>query len=247
MLGFIFLFTFISSVVSLLLVFVLLANQKVAKILSFPLILFAAGTLLAVGLTDALPEAVERDANAYINVTVFVAVFFLIERIFFHMHHHEHENGGGKAFHLPLPFLLFGDTLHNLIDGVAIASTFLVSFPAGVLTAITVLIHEIPQELGDFGIMFHMGFKRKKVLLFNVLTGASAFVGAILGYLLGSTIEGLLPILLALTAANFIYLSLSDLLPEIHHREKRENPFLHTVPFLLGILFIILLGQFFAE
>jgi len=244
MLGVILLFTFISSILSLFLVSLFLLYRKVINKLSFYLVSFAAGALLATGFTDTLPEAVEATPFAYIAVTIFIALFFLIERVFLHLHHHETE---GEKHRFPLPMLLFGDAMHNLIDGIAIATTFLVSFPLGVVTSIAVFIHEVPHELADFGILLHMGFKRKKVLLFNILTGIFAFIGAFLGYFIGNKIDGILPILLSLTSANFIYLSLSDLLPEIHEEAKGKKALMHTFSFFLGITFVIILSIFFKE
>lgn len=245
MLGFILLFTFLSSALSLFLVTLLLLKETLIKNISFHFVSFAAGALLAAGLTDILPEAVELNPNnVFVNITIFIAMFFLIEKVFFSMHHHEQHEG--TTIKLPLPFLLFGDTLHNFLDGISIASTFLVSVPSGIITSIAVFIHEIPQELGDFGIMLHMGYSRNKVLKFNIISALSAFAGALLGFYAVRTIEGVLPILLSLTAANFIYLSLSDLLPELHHKTK-GNSILHTLPFFLGVILIILLTQLIKE
>jgi zinc and cadmium transporter len=238
------LFTFLASIVSLVLVGILLLHKQLIHKVSFYMVSFAAGSLLATAFTDTMPEAVDGSSNAYIYMTLFIGLFFLIERVFLHIHHHDEGNHKMK---LPIPFLIFGDALHNFIDGVSIASTFLVSFPVGIVTTIAVFIHEIPHELGDFGILLHVGYTRKKVLIINMFTGIAAIAGALIGYMLGSAIHGLLPILLALTTGNFLYLSLSDLLPEIHVDVKGKEAFYHVSSFFLGILFIIILGQAFKE
>ncbi len=124
-----------------------------------------------------------------------------------------------------------------------IATTFLVSFPLGIITSVAVFIHEIPHELGDFGILLHSGYSRKKVLGFNVLTGITAFAGALLGFYFGERIKGSLPVLLSLTTANFIYLSLADLLPEIHNTAKNEA-IKHVILFFAGVFLMLLLTQF---
>lgn len=237
-------FTFIATILSLFLVSLMLIFEKKLKSSTFHLVSFGAGALLAAGLTDTMPEAVELSSNSFIYVTVFIAFFFFIERVFLHFHHHEHEKPSNIK--LPLPLLLFGDALHNFIDGVSIATTFLVSFPLGIVTSIAVFVHEIPHEMGDFGILIHLGFKRSKVLGFNIITGITSFAGALIGFYFANMIEGALAILLSLTTANFLYLSLSDLLPEIHEKAKGKS-LLHAFPFFLGIAMILLLTHFLKE
>lgn len=234
-------FTFIASIASLFLVAFLLLHEKWIRKVAFYLVSFGAGALLATGFTDTLPEAVALSKNSFLLTTLFIALFFLIERIFMHFHHHEDE--AEKKLRLPISFLLFGDALHNFIDGISIATTFLVSFPLGIITTTAVFIHEIPHELGDFGILLHSGYSRKKVLGFNVLTGVTAFIGAILGFYFGEKIHGSLPVLLSLTSANFIYLSLADLLPEIHEQVKKDA-IKHVALFFAGVLLMLGLTQF---
>ncbi|MGE5041995.1 MAG: ZIP family metal transporter [Candidatus Levyibacteriota bacterium] len=241
MLSTIFLFTFLSSIASLFLVALLLTREAWIRKVSFYLVSFGAGALLATGFTDTLPEAVKLSEQSFLLTTLFISLFFLIERVFMHFHHHEDESK--KQLRLPISFLMFGDGLHNFIDGISIATTFLVSFPLGLITSIAVFIHEIPHELGDFGILLHSGYSRRKVLGFNILTGITAFVGAILGFYFGKEIHGSLPILLSLTSANFVYLSLADLLPEIHEQVKK-NAVKHVVLFFAGVLLMLTLAQF---
>jgi len=205
---------------------------------------FAAGALLTTGFLDTMPEAIERSKNSFLVITIFIAMFFLVEKVLLGMHHRHPQKDREGTLRMPLSFLLFGDALHNFIDGVSIASTFLVSFPLGIVTSAAVFVHEIPHELGDFGILIHMGYERLKVLGFNALTGLGAIVGAVGGFYLGSKIDGLLPILLSLTTANFVYLSLSDLIPEVQEKSRGSQGFSHALFFLLGILFISLLTSF---
>lgn len=235
-------FTFIATIASLFLVAIMLIFEKKVRNFSFHMVSFGAGALLATGFTDTLPEAAELSGQVFLYTTIFIAMFFLIERLFLHFHHHEHEEG--KNLKLPIPFLIFGDALHNFIDGISIATTFLISFPLGFITSTAVFIHEIPHELGDFGILLHSGFSRRKVLGFNVLTGLTAFAGALIGFYFGSKISGSLPILLSLASANFIYLSLTDLLPEVNEQVKGKK-FLHAAPFFLGVGAMLLLTTFF--
>ncbi|MFH1186564.1 MAG: ZIP family metal transporter [Candidatus Levyibacteriota bacterium] len=234
-------YTFFASIVSLLLVGILLLHKSLIKKLSYSLVAFAAGALLATGFLETMPETVELvGERAYLWITISIATFFIIERLFLFLHHHDHT---GEEDHLKIPtsFLLFGDTLHNFIDGLSIAAAFLVSMPLGIVTTAAVFVHEIPHELGDFGILIHKGWGRKKVLLFNLATGASAMVGALIAYYLGSLFHMVVPILLAITTGNFIYLSATDLLPEIHHRAKTNLALNYSFFFVLGIALVYVL------
>ena len=232
--------TFLASIVSLVLVSILLIFEKKIKQVSFHLVSFGAGALLATGFTDTLPEAVEKTSNAFFYTVLFIGLFFLIERVVLHFHHHQHDDmDTSKKI---VPFLLFGDAMHNFIDGLSITATLLVSFPLGLVTTLAIFIHEIPHELGDFGILLHAGYKRNKVIGFNILTALTAFAGAILGYVIGLR-EELIGVLLALTTANFIYLSLADLLPEVNEKAK-GNLLLHALPFFCGIAIMLVLTSF---
>jgi zinc and cadmium transporter len=234
-------FTFLASIVSLFLVAILLAKEKFMHRISFSLVSFAAGALLATGFLDTMKEAIALDReNAFIWITIAFAAFFIVERLFIFIHHHGEENPEAEKeeMRLPTPFLLFGDGMHNFIDGISIATSFLVSFPLGLVTTTAVFVHEIPHELGDFGILIHKGYSRKKVLGFNFLTGVAAIAGAILAYYVGNAFEHLIPVFLSITTANFIYLSATDLLPEIHIKAKRALALNETAFFLLGILLI---------
>jgi zinc and cadmium transporter len=234
-------FTFLASIASLFLVSILLIKEKLMHKLSFSLVSFAAGALLATGFLDTFKEAIELEGvNILIWVTIAFAAFFIIERLFVFVHHHGEENPNAvkDEMRLPTPFLLFGDGMHNFIDGISIATSFLVSFPLGLVTTTAVFVHEIPHELGDFGILIHKGYARRKVILFNALTGAAAIFGAILAFYVGSFFERIIPIMLAITTANFIYLSATDLLPEIHSKAKKSLALSETFFFILGIVLI---------
>ena len=234
-------FTFLASIVSLLLVSTLLAKEKLMRRVSFSLVSFAAGALLATGFLDTMKEAIALDKeNAFIWITVAFAAFFIVERLFIFIHHHGEENPEAEKeeMRLPTPFLLFGDGMHNFIDGISIATSFLVSFPLGLVTTIAVFVHEIPHELGDFGILIHKGYGRKKVLFFNFLTGVMAIGGALLAFYMGNAFKYIIPIFLSITTANFIYLSATDLLPEIHIKAKRSLAINETIFFVLGIVLI---------
>jgi zinc and cadmium transporter len=248
-LGNILFFTFLATILSLLLVSILLLHKTFIQKISFLLVSLAAGSLLATGFLDTMKEAVAMAGDqVFLWVTVSIAAFFAIERVFLFLHHHhEPESKGGEHLHdnkklrLPVSFLLFGDGMHNFIDGASIAASFMADYKLGVITSIAVFIHEIPHELGDFGVLLQAGKGRKDVLLFNLATGVTAFAGALLAYFLGTAFQSMIPMLLAFTTANFIYLSTIDLLPEIHHQNEGKAAVWPTIIFFCGIALIAVL------
>ena len=128
--------------------------------------------------------------------------------------------------------------MHNFIDGMVIAATFMVSIQVGIVSAIAVFIHELPQEIGDFGLLLHKGLSRKKIISINILSASAALGGAVLMYSLGGMLGNLLPAILALTAGFFIYIATSDLIPEIHHEKRKGFAFVESMLLLLGIIVI---------
>lgn len=240
MLGNILLFTFLASIVSLFLVAILLLHKTLIHKTSFLLVSFAAGALLATGFLDTLKEAVNlAGTDVFFWTTISFAMFFLVERLFVSLHRHaEDSQDTAEELSIPTPFLLFGDGLHNFIDGMSIAAAFLVNFQLGLVTSAAVFIHEIPHELGDFGILINKGWGRAGVLWLNALTGATSILGAILAFYFGKQFNNLVPIILSITTANFIYLSATGLLPEIHHRAKKSFAVKYTISFFAGIFLI---------
>ena len=239
-LSYIIIFTLIGSVISLTGGVLLLLKEKFALKISHYLTAFAAGALLATAFFDILPEAFEfmEESGGDINIPLWSLVgilsFFLLER-FIH-HHHNHGNAEEKKAIIPL--VIIGDTMHNFTDGVAIAATFLISVPLGIVTALAVAAHEIPQEIGDFGLMLNRGMARKKVLLINLYSSLAAMAGALLTYIYKDYIEGLLPLVLSLTAGFFIYIALANLIPEIHNREDQKVAFWETVMLFIGVFVV---------
>lgn len=247
-LTYILLFTLLAGGASLILVGLLLLHKTLINKISFALVSFAAGALLATGFLDTLKEAVaEGGEQVFLWVTLSIAGFFIIERLFLHLHHHDDDEEHQEDLRLPTGLLVFGDALHNFIDGASIAASFFVSVPVGIITSIAVFVHEIPHELGDFGILIHKGWGKKRVFIFNALTGAAGLAGAVLAYFLGASFAGAIPVLLAITTGNFIYLSATDLLPEIHHHSKKHPAFSNVVFFFLGIAIIWMLTTFLHE
>ncbi len=155
-------------------------------------------------------------------------------------HHHDEEHEGHKR----TPILItVGDTVHNFIDGVVIAGTFMVAPATGIVTALAVAAHEIPHEMADFGVLLTKGWPRKKVILVNLASAGVSLVGAVLMYFFGSKIEGILPVLLSFSGGMFIYLACSDLIPELHHghAERRVDSLWQLAIFGIGIIIVLVL------
>lgn len=239
---YILIFTFLGSIVSLIGGILLLIKEKFAHKISHFLTSFAAGTLLGTAFLDLLPEAKEMggEINIFVWTLLGVLVFFLLERF---IHHHGHGSQS-EAKRSVVPLIVVGDSVHNFIDGVAIAATFLVSIPLGIVTSLAVAAHEIPQEIGDFGLLLAKGVARKKVLLINFYSALAAIVGAVLTYMAGDLIQGLLPAFLSVTAGFFIYIAAANLIPEIHSQEDQKTAFWETVLLLAGVLVVFLAVSF---
>ncbi|MBU2632146.1 ZIP family metal transporter [Patescibacteria group bacterium] len=234
-------FTFLGSIISLIGGIILLFKRDLTLKISHLLISFAAGTLLGTAFFDLLPEALDLSEKSTVFSWTLLGMltFFVLERFIHWFHYHSEEQGTehGKA-EPTIPLIVFGDTLHNFIDGVVIAATFLVSFPLGVITTMAVAAHEIPQEIGDFAILLQKGLSRKKVLIINLLSSASALIGALLMFFMRDSIESTLPIALSITAGFFIYIASSDLIPEIHHEKRKGFAFYETMLLFLGVILV---------
>jgi len=239
LLGYILVFSFLGSVVSLIGGVLLLANEKFALRISHFLSAFAGGALLGTAFFDLLPEALAEAGEVDIFLWTLIGIlgFFLLERF---IHHHEQTQSPNEKKTV-VPLIIIGDSIHNFIDGVAMAGTFLVSIPLGIVTSLAVAAHEIPQEIGDFGLMLHKGVKKSKVLWINFWSAMAAMLGAVVTYQAQTYIQGLLPAVLGLTSGFFIYIALTNLIPEIHSREDQKMAFWETMMLLLGVAVIYFL------
>ncbi len=240
-LGYVIFFSLIGSVFSLIGGFILLSSKKSAAKLATYATPFAAGALLAAAFVDLLGESAEQgNANeALVWTMIGILIFFLLERFlrWFH-HHHEHED------HKTDPnaaLVIIGDTLHNFIDGVAIAAGFLTSIEVGIVVTIAVAAHEIPQEIGDFGLLLSKGMSRKKVVLVNILSALVTVLAAATFYSLGQSVQLPEAIITGLVAGFFIYIAVSDIIPSIHKHEDRKLAGVQTLLLLLGVVSVSLL------
>jgi zinc and cadmium transporter len=226
----------IVSLISLIGIFTLgLKTEQLKKILIY-FIAFSAGTLMGDAFLHMLPETVEE--YGYQTLTgLAILGGILIGLITEKVIHRNH-------CHLPItnthqhPFArmnLVGDMVHNLMDGIIIGISFMISIEVGIATTIAVILHEIPQEIGDFGVLIHGGFSKKRALLLNFLTALTAFLGLAIAYILNRYIENISSILTPLAAGLFIYIAGSDLIPEMHKQTKLSQSLFQILFFLCGM------------
>lgn len=206
------------------------------------LVSFAAGSMITAAFFDLIPETFEHFegvAPERVMMYVFggIILFYIIEQFFLVSHCH---NGVCDAHKARQSMVIVGDTVHNFLDGVAIAAAFLVSHPLGFITAVAVLLHEIPQEIGDVGALLQMGMKRSKVVMWNFISALATIAGGIGVYIVSGFIERLEIFLIALAAGGFIYIATADLLPEAHNNLGRRHALSHTGAFFVGAAVIIL-------
>lgn len=201
------------------------------------LVSLAVGTLLGGAFVHLLPEAYEalEAMTASILVLGGIIGFFVLEK-FLHWHHRHNT-----ANHVhPVGYInLAADAIHNFIDGVLVAAAYIVSLPLGVATTIAVIAHEIPQEIGDFGVLIHAGFTRTKALLFNFFSAMLAVVGALAVLTLSQKVTDLAVYMIPLAAGGLIYIAGSDLLPEISRERSQRKSFIQLTAILTGIILMI--------
>ncbi|MBI2984908.1 MAG: ZIP family metal transporter [Candidatus Kerfeldbacteria bacterium] len=241
----------LSSLLGLAGGFLLLAQYRGVQRLSSYLVSFAAGAMLGAAFFDLLAEAVSESAGRLGAVFTWLLVgfllFFLIEKfLLWHHHGHGHERHDDVHEHQALgPLIIVGDAVHNFLDGTIIAAAFLVSPALGVSTATAVLAHELPQEIGDFGILIHGGMRRRAVAGWNLFGALVSPVGTMVTLLAAGLIDGLVLPLVALAAGAFIYIAAADLVPEIHREKSLAKTVVQLGLLVLGILTIIGVGQVF--
>lgn len=247
--------TFLVSLLSFIGVLTLaLSKQGLERILLI-LVSLSAGGLLGGAFLHLIPEALEKlsdDSQGSTSIIVFIFVLFgfclfLIIEQFLHWHHDHHgeqccqEERHLKSKKALSTLILVGDGVHNLLDGLVIAAAFVVSPATGIVTTLAVALHELPQEIGDFGVLIFSGMKRSRALLYNFLSGLMAVLGGVLGYLFAGQSESVAVYLLPIAAGGFIYLAASDLIPEIKHGENSKRMIAHVFVLILGIILMYLM------
>ncbi len=220
----------------------LIFKEEILKKLLLPLVAFSAGSLIGGAFLHLIPEALEKKTslNVFVWVLVGFSIFFLMEQ-FLHWHHCHRVPSEHKK---PVTYLiLLSDGIHNFIDGLIIAGSFLVDVKVGIVTWLICLAHEIPQEIGDFGILVHGGWGKYRALLVNFISALAIIPGGLLVYFVSHEID--ITFLLSFAAGNFIYIAASDLVPEIkdHHDLKRNV--IHFISFIIGIVLILFMKVIF--
>jgi len=236
-----FLSILVISLVSLIGVFTLGINIKKLEGWLELMVAFAVGALLGDVFIHLLPELAEQEFSIEISLTILAGmlVFFILEKVV--KWHHCHDLEHKEVCHTFTYMSLFGDALHNAIDGVIMAGAFLSGNVLGYSTAIAVFLHEVPQEIGDFGILLKGGFTKKRALIFNFLTSLTAFAGAIFTIVFSTVVAGITPFFVAFAAGSFIYIAGTDLFPELHKEHTAKKGFKQIIFIILGIVVMMFL------
>jgi zinc and cadmium transporter len=220
-------------------------SEKTMQRLLLPLVALSAGSLLGGAFFHMIPESLEKtgaDIPVYIYVVAGFAFFLLLEQLL-HWHHCHREETHCKK---PQTYLiLIGDGIHNFIGGIAVAGTFLIDVRLGISTWLAAAAHEVPQEMGDFGVLVHGGWSRKKALLLNLLSASTFLLGGLLTYML--SFSDWIYYLIPFAAGNFIYIGASDLIPEVNKHESFSRNILHFCCFGIGILILLTLRLVFSS
>ncbi|MDO8717051.1 MAG: ZIP family metal transporter [Dehalococcoidales bacterium] len=237
----IFLATLIVSLISLVGIMFSLREQWLNKALS-SLVAIAAGALMGAAFLHLIPEAIEKKGNLP-NIFIYLLIGFLFFFILEQLLHWHHQHGTGHKVEPFSYLILVGDSVHNFFDGLAIAASFMISFPAGLITTLAVALHEIPQEFGDFAVLIYGGFSRKQALIFNFLSGITAVAGGVIGYFAFSLMQASIPYLMLFVSGGFIYIAAADLIPSIKHGAGLRQTIITLVAFLAGIVLMLVMKE----
>jgi len=224
---------FIVSAISLVGAISLFLRHKTLEKFLFLAIAFAAGSLLGAAFLDLLPEAMADGAGAGMLIFTLLGVlaFFVMEKLLYWRHCHDEDCKVHNFTYLSL----VGDGVHNFIDGMIIAASFLASVPLGITATLAIIFHEIPQELGDFSILLHGGFSKEKALLYNFLIALTAVLGALAVYFFAPHVQNLSSVLVPFAAGGFIYIAAVDLIPELHKETDLKRSALQLIMLICGI------------
>ena len=218
------------------------------------LVALGAGTLIGGAFFDLIPGAVNLAGNAAFLYMVYGIIIFLVLEKLIHWHHHHHVLAKEEQDHLhkepvkPFAYLnLLGDAVHNFLDGTIIAASYYISLELGIVSTIAILLHEIPQEIGDFGILIQGGLSTKKALIYNFLVALTAVAGAFAVMVLGPIAGNFEIAMISIAAGGFLYIALANLIPELQHETKPRNIILQVLFLLLGIALLFYIGGLFPE
>ncbi|MEE9378218.1 MAG: ZIP family metal transporter [Candidatus Lokiarchaeia archaeon] len=217
-------------------------NEKIQKALIPILIAFATGVLLTAAFLGLIPKAIEEVGEPHIIMPFIlggILFFFIMEKVVIWRNCrdktcevHSHASG---------PIILMGDSLHNLTDGIVIAAAFLSGLNLGFVAGFTIIFHELAHETGDFGILLHSGYSKKKAFIYNVISSSTTIPASIISYFIFDSIEFVVPFLLAISAASFIYIALSDLTPDLHQHTDLKYILRQVLVMVIGITMMVIL------
>jgi zinc and cadmium transporter len=242
----VYLYAFISviiiSLISFVGIFTLFLNEEKLQKNIFIFVSLATGALLGDAFIHIIPEAFENGLNpTFISILIISGIlfFFIIEK-FLHWHHHG-EDKENTHIHPVGKLVILSDGVHNFIDGLIIGASYLVSIPIGIATTIAVILHEIPQEIGDFGVLIHAGYTKKRALWLNFLSAILALAGVFISFLLGNLTEFFVVWILPFAAGGFIYIATSDLMPELQKTKKAQYSVHQILAIIIGVMTMLLL------
>jgi zinc and cadmium transporter len=207
---------------------------------------FAIGTLTATAALQLLPEALERrdTEEVMLNLVAGIVLLIIVERVIRWRHSHTHdEDDSHHHLRATAQVLLWGDALHNFIDGIVLGIAFSVSRELGLITAFAIFAHEVPQEIGDFAVLLSSGMERRRALVLNYLSAVTVVPGAILGWIGSSRFEAAIGWLLPIAAGGFLYIALADLAPAIHHRRGKGAAAAQIGLILAGVAAVFGIGE----
>ena len=216
----------------------LMIKDKALQKIILLLVALSTGALMGGAFIHLIPEAIEEYPGTPVHDYVLIGflMFFLIEKFLYWRHCHK----GKCDVHTFAYMNLVGEAIHNFIDGLIIGTTFLVSIELGLITTFAIALHEIPQEIGDFGVLVHGGYKKKKALILNYLIATTVILGGVMGYYLSNIVESLIPLIIPIAAGGFIYIAASDLMPELRKETKLKKSLSSIALFIIGLLLMYL-------
>ncbi len=226
------------SLISLIGIFSFFVRQKLLDRVLLWLVGFGAGGLIGGAFLHLLPEALEKTRHGlgpFIGVIVGFVLFFILEKYLYWRHCHN----GKCDIHIFTYLNLIGDAIHNFIDGLIIGASFCADVRLGMVATTAIILHEVPQEMGDFGVLVYGGFSKTRALAFNFLSATTAIVGTAVGYLFAVHTQGFTNALLPIAAGGFIYIASCDLIPELHKQADTKKATASMLFFLLGILLML--------
>ncbi|UZE94081.1 MAG: ZIP family metal transporter [Candidatus Pacearchaeota archaeon] len=226
----------IVSLIAFVGIFFLAFKEKFLKKILILFIALASGALLGGAFFHLIPESLELGiGKVSLYIIGGILIFFVLEKFLYWRHCHK----GKCPVHTFRYTILIGDALHNFIDGLIIAAAYLINIGLGITTTIAIILHEIPQEIGDFGVLVYGGFKKGRAMLYNFFSALTAILGALVGYFLSASIDT--TFLLPFAAGGFIYIAATDLIPELHKRIKISESLLQLIFILVGLALMWLL------